>query len=215
MAGQYWVTWKDESNAADARKSAAIWGPQANPPAQLSGFFQAGPFTNRLAAVAYKNAIGTGSIIPPPGTPIVGDVHIPNPLSGINAIGDFFQRLTEKQTWERVAEFALGGVLIYVGVRAVAHGSPTVGSGARKSVTKPVRKVASGVASVAVPEARLAVRAASKKAAPKTTSRVAAHRANVQKYGAKKPYQAPPPRPARQPTVRVSHIYHHKGPAKP
>ncbi len=214
MAGQYWVTWKDESDSAAARKSAIIWGPQANPPAQLQGFLMGGPFQTLLAARTYKNAIGTGAIAPPAGTPIVGDLHIPNPLTGINAIGDFFQRLTQKQTWERVGEVALGGILIYAGLRAVTHGNPAVGSTARKSAVRPVKKVAKGVASVAVPEARFAARAAAKKAAPKTTARVASHRATVAKYGAKKPYTPPPPRPARQPTVRVSHIYHHKGPAK-
>lgn len=139
----------------------------------------------------------------------------PNPLSGVAAVGDFFQRLTQPQTWTRVGEVILGGILVYAGVRALTHGSTTAGVGARKSATKPVRKVASGVAKVAVPEARLASRKVAKKTAPKTTARVAAHRAEVARYGARKPYAPPPPRPPRQPTVRVSHIYHHKGPAKP
>jgi hypothetical protein len=134
-------------------------------------------------------------------------------VGGIADVGDFFHRLTEPQTWTRVGEVALGGILVYAGVRALSHGSPTVGAGARQSATKPVRKVASGVAKVAVPEARLASRSIAKKAAPKTTARVASHRATVAKYGAKKPY-APPVTKPRQPTVRVSHIYHHKGPAK-
>jgi hypothetical protein len=129
-------------------------------------------------------------------------------------VGDFFHRLTEPQTWTRVGEVALGGVLVYAGVRALTQGSTTVGAGARKSATRPVRKVASGVASVAVPEARLASRAVAKKAAPKTTARVAAHREQVRVYGGKTPFRPPAPPKPRQPTVRVSHIYHHKGPAK-
>lgn len=129
-------------------------------------------------------------------------------------VGDFFHRLTEPQTWTRVGEVVLGGILVYAGVRALSHGSATAGVAARKSATKPVRKAASAVATVAAPEARLASRTVAKKAAPKTTARVAAHRATVARYGAKKPYQPPPPKPPRQPTVRVSHIYHHKGPVK-
>lgn len=205
----YWVTWKDESNALQARASALVWGPSPDNfrPPTLPGMFNAGPFQTRAAADAYKNAIGTGAIAPPPGTPIVGGVHLPNPLSGVDAIGDFFSRLTEPQTWTRVGEVLLGGILVYVGVRALSQGSPTVGSGARKTATKPVRKVAKAAVTVAAPEARVASRALAKRAAPKTTARVAAHRAHVQKYGQKKPYQAPAPRP---PTVRISHIHHHK-----
>lgn len=136
----------------------------------------------------------------------------PNPLTGVAAIGDFFHRLTEKQTWVRVAEVGFGVILVYAGVRALAHGSTVAGSGARSSVTKPVKKTVKRVATVAAPEARLATRTVAKKAAPKTTARVSAHRERVAMYGAKKPYKPPPP---RKPTVRVSHIYHHKGPAKP
>lgn len=134
--------------------------------------------------------------------------------AGIADVGDFFHRLTEKSTWTRVGEVALGGILVYAGVRALSHGSATAGVQARKSATKPVRKVASGIATVAAPEARLASRAVAKKAAPKTTARVAAHRETVAKYGAKKPYKAPAPRPPRV-TYRHSIIEHRKAPAKP
>lgn len=134
------------------------------------------------------------------------------PAAGsIADVGDFFHRLTEPQTWTRVGEVALGGILVYAGIRALTHGSSTVGVGARRSATKPVRKVATKTAGIVAPEARLATRTIAKKTAPKTTARVAAHRENVRVYGSKKPYTPPKP---RQPTVRVSHIYHHKGPVK-
>jgi len=45
-----------------------------------------------------------------------------NPLSGLAAIGDFFSRLTQPATWIRIAEVALGLVLIAVGI-ARATGS--------------------------------------------------------------------------------------------
>lgn len=105
------------------------------------------------------------------------------PLVGLAAIGDFFHRLTEKQTWARVGEVAVGGILLIAGLRALSSGSPAVGSGARKSAAKPVKRVAK----VVVPEARLAGRVAAKRTAPKTTARVAAHRTRVRKYGAKRP----------------------------
>lgn len=48
-----------------------------------------------------------------------GASDIGNPLSGLNAIGDFFQRLTQKATWERVAEFAAGALILYIGLKAL------------------------------------------------------------------------------------------------
>jgi hypothetical protein len=72
-----------------------------------------------------------------PGSPAIantaqgaGAVTAANPLG---AIGDFFYRLTEGSTWVRVAEFAVGAMLIYVGVKAVV--SPGVVSGAKKTGT--------------------------------------------------------------------------------
>jgi hypothetical protein len=126
---------------------------------------------------------------------------LPNPLHGIDAIGDFFQRLTQPATWARVGEVALGGILVYVAVRALAHGAP---SSAAKPVTRPAQRAATKVAGAVVPEARLATRIVAKKAAPKTTARVSAHRQQVRQYGAKKPY-APPARrpPARTPPTKA------------
>lgn len=48
-----------------------------------------------------------------------GGGSVGNPLAGINAIGDFFQRLTQKATWERVAEFAAGALILYIGLKAL------------------------------------------------------------------------------------------------
>lgn len=62
-------------------------------------------------------------------------------LGGVAAIGDFFNRLTEKNTWLRVGEVVAGLLLLYIGLKAVTTGTP-VGEAA-KSVTKPVKAVAS------------------------------------------------------------------------
>jgi hypothetical protein len=171
-----------------------------------------GPY--KTEALAEKHAGVTGAPATTNTNPLTTAANAlqNTPLGGVADIGDFFHRLTEPSTWTRVGEVALGGVLVYAGVRALTHGSSTVGASARKSATKPVRKVASGVASVAVPEARLASRTVAKRYAPKTTARVASHRETVRVYGQKKPYRAPAPPKPREPTVRVSHIYHHKGP---
>jgi hypothetical protein len=116
----------------------------------------------------------------------VGGSGTGNPLQGIAAIGDFFQRLTQPQTWVRVGEVALGGILVYAGVRALSHGSAVVS--ASRPVTRPVKKATKAAVSVAVPEVRLASRTVAKKAAPQTTARISSHRAQVKQYGSKKPY---------------------------
>lgn len=108
-------------------------------------------------------------------------------LTGLAAVGDFFSRLTQKNTWVRVGEVTVGGILLIAGLRALTSGSPAVGSGARKAAARPVRRAAKGTAKVVVPEVRLATRVTAKRAAPKTTARVAAHRQQVRKYGARRP----------------------------
>lgn len=107
-------------------------------------------------------------------------------LAGLADIGDLAHRLTEAATWERVGEVLLGGILLYAGVKALASGT-AVGNAA-KSATKPVTKAAKAGATVAAPEARFAGRVAAKKIAPKTTARVASHRAQVRQYGGKRAY---------------------------
>jgi hypothetical protein len=67
----------------------------------------------------------------------------PNPLKdpgqsgtdplGIDAIGGFFNRLTEPNTWLRVGEFAIGGIILYVGLKAMF---PTAVGGVGKAVKK-------------------------------------------------------------------------------
>jgi hypothetical protein len=142
------------------------------------------------AAVDKFNNLPNPKKLQEAGIPTAPD--LPNPLSGVNAIGDFFQRLTQPATWTRVGEVALGGILVYVAVRALAHGSGS--SPAVKPVTKPAKATAARVAKVVVPEARLATRVAAKRAAPKTTARVAAHRAQVRQYGQKRPVGSSRPR---------------------
>jgi hypothetical protein len=67
-------------------------------------------------------AVGRGSQAALGGaTRAAGD--IPNPLAGINAIGDFFNRLTQPNTWIRVGEVAAGLLLIYLGLSATMRGT--------------------------------------------------------------------------------------------
>lgn len=58
--------------------------------------------------------------------------HLNNPLDLLKYPADFFYRLTQPGTWIRVAEFVVGGMLIYVGVRALVNPAPAV-QGAKKA----------------------------------------------------------------------------------
>lgn len=49
-----------------------------------------------------------------------------SPLTGINAVGDFFQRLSQSNTWVRVGEVAAGLLLLYVAVSAVTRNNEVV-----------------------------------------------------------------------------------------
>jgi hypothetical protein len=70
------------------------------------------------------------------------------PLSGIAAVGDFFQRLTQKATWERVGEFAAGAIILYIGLKAiVTPAGQNVG-------TRTVKHTVSSVAGKAIPAGR-------------------------------------------------------------
>jgi hypothetical protein len=87
--------------------------------------------TQALAkAFASKGVSGTGK-------QVAKDV---NPLNGVAAIGDFFNRLTQPNTWVRVGEVAAGILLVYLGLNATMRGTP-VGN-AVQGATRTAKKVA-------------------------------------------------------------------------
>jgi hypothetical protein len=102
-----------------------------------------GPYATQLEAAAAAAKLRTALIphVPTPPTPT-------SPFTPIASVGDFFHRLTEKETWIRVGEVALGGILVYAGVRALSSG--TAVSSAAKSVTKPAKKATKTVVKTAV-----------------------------------------------------------------
>jgi hypothetical protein len=174
---------------------------------KASNLLQKQNFMNQGYLVWFPTAAAANSFISSESSTYSSGTGPANPLAGVADIGDFFHRLTESATWVRVGEVGLGVILLYAGVKALTQGSAVAKAGS--SAVKPVKKVAKVGASVAVPEARLAARTTAKRVAPKATAKVASHRAQVKKYGAKTPYSAPAPRP---PTQRVTHIYHHTTP---
>src|SRR6267154_967236 len=50
-------------------------------------------------------------------------------LTGVDAIGAFFNRLTNKNTWLRVAEFGVGGMMLYVASKAMFPGTVSTVTG--------------------------------------------------------------------------------------
>lgn len=85
-----------------------------------------GPYPTKAQADAALQALN-GVIATPepliPGTKIQVP-SIPNPLSGIAAVGDFFQRLTQANTWIRIGEVILGIILLGVGIASMTNAIP-------------------------------------------------------------------------------------------
>lgn len=69
--------------------------------------------------------------------------QLPNPLTGLAAIGDFFHRLTEANTWIRVGEVLAGVLVLYIGLKAtVTPGGVNVAhQSAKKTLTRVAEKV--------------------------------------------------------------------------
>lgn len=101
---------------------------------EAAGFL--GPFTFAKAQqVAAGKAAGEGPVVSgvTNATSAVG-----KGLGGINAIGDFFNRLTEGNTWLRVGEVAAGLLILYIGLNAVMKGTPV--EAATQSATKTAKR---------------------------------------------------------------------------
>lgn len=53
-------------------------------------------------------------------------------IPGLGGIADFFQRITQKATWERVGEVTVGVIILYVGLKSIS--TPRGGNPARETV---------------------------------------------------------------------------------
>jgi hypothetical protein len=87
---------------ADANPNSVMFGPQSF-------------LLDSLQLSHQTNPAGTGIAGLGGASPLAGA----NPLSGVSAIGDFFSRLTNKNTWVRVGEFVAGALILYVGLKAI------------------------------------------------------------------------------------------------
>lgn len=90
----------------------------------------AGPYGNQLQAQAKANALNASanSANPLNTNPVSGA------LTGVNAIGDLAQRLTQSSTWIRVGEVLGGALLLYLGAQAAMRGTAT-GDAVKRTVS--------------------------------------------------------------------------------
>jgi hypothetical protein len=79
-------------------------------------------------------------------------------LTGLAAIGDFFHRLTEANTWIRVGEFTAGALITYVGIKAVV--APDRGGVAQRTVRDTAKSASLKLAKL-TPQGRVASKAVS------------------------------------------------------
>ena len=75
-----------------------------------------GPFPSEAVARA---AVAKEGQNPNPTKNLIG-----NPLHGIEAIGNFFNKLGQAATWKRIAEVLLGAALVIIGIAKLAGGTP-------------------------------------------------------------------------------------------
>src|SRR5271170_4504941 len=72
---------------------------------------------------------------------------VTNPLDYLKDIGNFFDKLSDPHTWLRLAEFAVGGMLLYLGLKTAFQGTGVgnvakTGTSEAKKNTKRVAKLA-------------------------------------------------------------------------
>jgi hypothetical protein len=99
-----------------------------------SGYLRAGPYTSRADAQAYLKVGAKDASTPIPGVSIKpgGGVTVHNPLTGLDAIGAFFNTLTQSNTWVRVAKVIVGGALLIAGIAHITGASGQIMDVARK-----------------------------------------------------------------------------------
>jgi hypothetical protein len=67
-------------------------------------------------------------------------------IGAATGVGDFLSRLTSPNTWIRVGEFLAGMILLYIGLNALARGTPV--QTASNTATGAAKKVATHVVPV-------------------------------------------------------------------
>jgi hypothetical protein len=93
-------------------------------------------------------------------------------LGGLQAIGDFFNRLTQKNTWIRVGEAVAGLLLVWIGLSAITKGT------AAEAPIKQTKKAIGTAASLSPPGRALKVEKAARRRVAETRVRRRARQLN-------------------------------------
>lgn len=82
----------------------------------------AGPYSTKAEAQAWQTSANTAGNSP--GSAVGGVTNAVGNATGLTAIGDFFSRLTQANTWIRAAEVVLGVVLLAIGIARITDAVP-------------------------------------------------------------------------------------------
>jgi hypothetical protein len=93
---------------------------------KLQGEGYKGPYATKALAQSAANAATSTA------TSTEFNPSLPNPLSGVDAIGAFFNKLGEANTWIRVGKVIIGGLLLVVGLVHITGADNAIASAARK-----------------------------------------------------------------------------------
>jgi hypothetical protein len=94
--------------------------------AKLQGEGYKGPYATKAEAQSAANTATSKA------TSTEFNPSLPNPLSGVNAIGAFFNKLGEANTWIRAGKVIIGGLLLVVGLVHITGADNAIASAARK-----------------------------------------------------------------------------------
>ena len=149
VSGKYWlVQYTVAQNSVSSRLD-----PTGGVAGTATGYIIEFANTAAEASAAAKQSLGSnassiGNVTGPYGTSAQADAaqsaaesklskatqagSIPNPLSGLAAIGAFFGALGEANTWIRVAKVAVGGLLLIIGLVHITGAGNAAANIARK-----------------------------------------------------------------------------------
>lgn len=120
MAAQWWVVNKVSrpGGARGPQQTNYVIEQAATRPVNTV----AGPYATKAEAQAWQTSANTAGNSP--GSAIGGTASAIGNATGLTAIGDFFSRLTQANTWLRAGEVVLGLVLIAVGIARITNAVP-------------------------------------------------------------------------------------------
>jgi len=133
--GQWWVVNTSPAATADTvTQYTVVQGTQNDALNLPDGGGISGPYSSQAAADKVANAEPQNKNVSVfPGVNVTPGGRVAGPLSGLAAIGDFFQRMTQAKFWERAGEIVLGIILISIGLARLTRAVPIATAIAKKA----------------------------------------------------------------------------------